>query len=476
MKADDMTDEDLCFAPATELARRYRDRTLSPRTVMAAVLARIAAHDRAVNAFVTVLADQAMAEAEAAERRFAAGSPRGPLDGIPVTVKDLTLTRGIPTQYGSPTRRGFIPDLDAPIVTRLRDAGAIIIGKTTTPEFGWIGTGRSPLTGLTHTPWRIGLTAGGSSAGAGAAAAAGFGALHQGSDAAGSVRLPAHFCGVFGLKPSFGRIPIHPVSNTDYTSHLGPLARSVADAALMLKVMAGPHDWDHTSLEAPPADYPALLDHPPARPRLAYSADFGHARVDPEVAALARAGAERLAAALGVPLHDVTPPWGKAGPELIRFFWPAHWAVHAPKLAQWRAAMDPGFVACIEDGMRISVADYQLMRERKYAYIRDINIFFEDWDFLLSPAASVAAFPSERLVPEGWPEHPWDWLGWAEFSYPFDLSGNPAASVPTGFTADGLPVGLQIAGRRFDDLGVLQISRAFERAAPWADRRPSLGA
>lgn len=472
-----MTDEDLCFLPATELARLYRAGTISPREVMAAVLARIVAHDREVNAFVTVLGDQAMAEAEAAEQRFAAGTPRGPLEGVPVTVKDLTLTRGVATQYGSVTRRGFIPDLDAPIVTRLREAGAIIIGKTTTPEFGWIGTGRSPLTGLTHTPWRIGLTAGGSSAGAGAAAAAGFGALHQGSDAAGSVRLPAHFCGVYGLKPSYGRVPIHPVSNTDYTSHLGPLTRSVADAALMLAVMAGPHDWDHTSLEAPPADYPALLDQAPldqasGRPRLAYSADFGHARVDPEVAALARAAAERLASALGTELHDVTPPFGPAGPELIRFFWPAHWAVHAPKLDQWRAEMDPGFVACIEEGRSITMDRYQIMRERKYAYIRDINLFFADWDFLLSPAASVAAFPSERLAPEGWAEHSWDWLAWAEFSYPFDLSGNPAASIPAGFTKDGLPIGLQITGRRFDDLGVLQLSRAFERAAPWAARRP----
>jgi len=469
-----MTAEDLCFTPATELARLYRAGTLSPVTVVEAVLARIAAHDNKINAFVTVCGESALAEARAAEHGFKSGHPLGPLAGIPVTLKDLTLTRGIPTQYGSKTRRGFIPDSDAPIVTRLRQAGAIVLGKTTTPEFGWIGTGRSPLTGLTHTPWRIGLTSGGSSAGAGAAAAAGFGPLHQGSDAAGSVRLPAHFCGVYGLKPSFGRVPIYPVSNTDYSSHLGPLTRTVADAALMLKVMAGPHPWDHTSLEAPPADYPALLEAIPPRPRLAYSADFGHARVDPEVAALARAGAERLAAALEVPLHEAHPPWGPLGPELIRFFWPAHWSVHAPKLAEFRAEMDPGFVACIEEGTRIGVSAYQLMRERKYAYIRDIEISFEIWDFLLSPAASVAAFPADRLVPEGWAAHPWDWLAWAEFSYPFDLSGNPSASLPCGFTKAGLPVGLQITGRRFDDLGVLQLSRAFERAAPWAGARPPL--
>lgn len=358
----------------------HRAGTMTPSQTVARSYQRIREHDDA--AIFISLRDERDALAEAA--RLA--DPTLPLYGVPVAVKDNIDVKGLPTTAACPAF-SYVPAKDSTAVAKLRAAGAIIIGKTTTPEFGWIGTGRSPLSGLTHTPWRIGLTAGGSSAGAGAAAAAGFGPLHQGSDAAGSIRLPAHFCGVFGLKPSFGRVPIHPVSNTDYSSHLGPLTRSVADAALMLKVMAGPHPWDHTSLEAPPADYPARLDQPPRRLRLAYSADFGHARVDPEIAALARAGAARLADALGAELHEVTPPWGKAGPDLIRFFWPAHWAVHAPKLADWRAVMDPGFVACIEEGTRIGMADYQLMRERKYAYIRDINIFFDDWDFLLSPAA-----------------------------------------------------------------------------------------
>ncbi len=268
-------------------------------------------------------------------------------------------------------------------------------------------------------------------------------------------------------------MPIDPVSNTDYSSHLGPITRTVADAALMLRVMAGPHYADHTSLEKEPEDYPALLDQPfPRRPRLAYSPDFGHARVEPEVAALARQAAERLAAALGVALIEVRPPFGPEGPELIRFFWPAHWTMHADKLATHRAEMDPGFVACIEAGLPITIARYQAMRERKYAYIRAIHAFFEEWDFLLSPSASVAAFPADRLAPQDWPEHPWDWIGWAEFSYPFDLSGNPAASVPCGFTRAGLPVGLQIAGRRFDDLGVLRLARLFETLAPWHDAQP----
>lgn len=467
-----MSADPACLS-ATAQAAAFRARTLSPREVAEAVLERIARFEPRVNAFVTLCAGQALAEARAAEQRFLRGNPRGPLDGILYTLKDLTPTAGVATQYGSKTRAGFVPERDAPVAARLKAAGGILLGKTTTPEFGWTAASRSPLSGLTFTPWREGLTAGGSSSGAAVAAAAGFGALHQGSDAAGSIRLPAHFCGVFGLKPSYGRVPLSPLSNTDYSSHLGPITRTVADAALMLRLMAGPHPEDHTSLEKEPEDYPALLDQPfPRPPRLAYSPDFGHARVEPEVAALARKAAERLAEALGTPLIEVTPAFGPMGPELIRFFWPAHWTMHAETLARHRDEMDPGFVACIEAGLPIPIARYQAMRERKYAYIRSIHAFFETFDFLLSPTASVAAFPAERLVPEGWPEHPWDWLVWAEFSYPFDLSGNPAASVPCGFTAEGLPVGLQIAGRRFDDAGVLRLARLFEKIAPWDETTP----
>jgi aspartyl-tRNA(Asn)/glutamyl-tRNA(Gln) amidotransferase subunit A len=177
---------------------------------------------------------------------------------------------------------------------------------------------------------------------------------------------------------------------------------------------------------------------------------------------------------LGWHVEQVKTPWGPKGPELARFFWPAHFQRHADRLPEFRDRLDPGFVACIEAGSKITMADYQKMRLVKYAYCAEINHFFDDWDFLLTPAVSVAAFPAERLQPEHWPQHPWDWLSWAEFSYPFNLSQNPAASVPCGFTKDGLPVGLQIVGRRFDDLGVLQMSAAFEAARPWAGKRPPL--
>ncbi|MBV9734613.1 MAG: amidase [Acidisphaera sp.] len=470
-----MNQEDLCFLPATEMAAQIRLKKLSPVEIVQAVLQRVAALEPQVNAFATLTAEQALDAARTAEAALMAGDPLGPLHGVPVTIKDLVVTRGIPTERGSFICKGQVPDTDAPVVTRLKQAGAIVLGKTTTSEFGWKGVSQSPLTGITHNPWKHGFNAGASSAGAGAAAAAGYGPLHQGSDGAGSIRMPAHFCGVFGLKPTYGRVPYYPTPNNDYTSHIGPMTRSVADSALMLRAMAGPHPWDHTSCEAWPLDYPARLHEGMKGKRVAFSPDLGHARVDPEVARLVREAVAAIAELPGSAVEEVTPEWGKDGPELIRFTWPAHMSGHARHFAEYEDRMDPGLVACIKEGQRASAADYQAVRERKLAYCAAIGRWFEDFDFLLTPSVSVAAFPADRLQPEDWPQHAWDWVSWAEFSYPFNFTGMPAANVPCGFTEAGLPVGLQIVGRRFDDLSVLQASAAFEAARPWAQHRPALG-
>ena len=468
-----MNATELCFTPATELAVLIRAREVSPREVMEAVLARIEALEPSLNAFAHLTVDAARAAARAAEDAVVRGDALGPLHGIPFTIKDLTLTAGVPTDRGSHTHKGVVPEVDAPLVTRLRSAGAIPLGKTTTSEFGWKGVSESPLTGITHNPWKQGFNAGASSAGAGVAAAAGYGPLHQGTDGAGSIRMPSHFCGVFGLKPTFGRVPSWPVGNVDNINSIGPMTRTVADAALMVHVMAGPHPWDHTSLEAPPADYPARLAEGVAGLKVAFSADLGHARVDPEVASLV-ADAVRGFDDLGCAVEPVTPDFGPDGPDLIRVFWPAHLLNFSYLVAEWEDRMDPGLLACIRAGQGFSAQDYLDARARKLAYIERVHRFFEDWDLLLTPAVSVAAFPAERLQPERWPSHEWDWIMWAEFSYPFNFSGNPAASVPCGFTADGLPVGLQIVGRRFADLTVLQAAAAFEVARPWSGARPPL--
>lgn len=469
-----MSDDEFGYLPATRMAGMIRRRQVSPVEVMESVLARIERLNPRINAFAHFAPGPAMEAARLAEAALTGGGKLGRLHGIPVTIKDLAYTKDMPTQSGSRIMEGYRPTEDTPMVARLKNEGAIVVGKTTTSEFGWTGVSHSPLTGITHNPWKHGYNAGASSAGAGAAAAAGFGPIHQGSDGAGSIRMPAHFCGVFGLKPSFGRVPAYPLGASDFTSHNGPMGRDVGDVALMLSVMAGPHPLDHTTLE-PVLDYTEGLAAGVRGRRIAYSPDLGHARVDPEVAALVQAAARRFAD-LGATVEEVRIPWGSLGPELIRLTWPAHMAARfAAKLPEWESRMDPGLVACIRAGSKVSLEQYQAARERKHGYIGAIHSWFEDWDFLLTPSVSVAAFPAELLNPPHWPQHDWDWLGWAEFSYPFDFSWNPAASAPCGFTAAGLPVGLQIVGRRFDDRGVLQAAAAFEEAQPWADKRPALG-
>jgi len=470
-----MSDADLCYTPATELAPLIRAKKLSPVELCTAVLERIAKLEPALNAIATLTGEAAMDAARAAEAALARGEKIGPLHGIPVTIKDLIETAGVATERGSWTHKGVVPATDAPVVARLKRAGAIPLGKTTTSEFGWTGVSRSPLTGITHNPWKQGYNAGASSAGAGVAAAAGYGPLHQGSDGAGSIRMPSHFCGVFGLKPTFGRVPNWPVPNNDSSSHIGPMTRTVADSALMLGVMAGAHAWDHTSLADAPADYLARLDDGVAGLKVAFSPDLGHARVDAAVAD-AVANAVGAFADLGCTVDTPALPFGPEGPDIVRFMWAAHMQVYAKFVADFEDRMDPGLVACIRAGQGHPMEAYLDARARKLAYIEKVQRFFESWDLLLTPAVSVAAFPADRLMPADWPSHDWDWVSWAEFSYPFNFSGSPAASVPCGFTAEGLPVGLQIVGPRLADLRVLQAARAFERARPWADKRPPLAA
>jgi aspartyl-tRNA(Asn)/glutamyl-tRNA(Gln) amidotransferase subunit A len=468
-----MTSVDLCFTPATELARVIRERQLSPLELTRAVLERIERLNPRINAFCTLTADAALAAAREAEQAVVRGQARGPLHGLPFTIKDLHFTRGVRTTSGSFIFEHRVPDVDPPVVRRLKQAGGVMLGKTTTPEFGWKGLGDSPLTGATRNPWNTAMTTGGSSAGAGAATAAGFGPLHQGSDGAGSIRIPSGFCGIFGLKPSFGRVPMWPVSNNDYASHMGPMTRTVADAALMLSVMAGPDEWDRTSLEAAPDDYVGKLGAGIKGLKVAFSADLGGFPVDPDVAEVVKQ-AVRAFDGLGCVVEEVKPAFADTH-DLIRCLWSAHEAGnYAPYLREWHDRMDPGLVACIEDGLRYSVVDYVEARGQKLAYWDSVRPLFEKFDLLLTPTLSVAAFPVGRLNPEHWPQHAWDWIGWASFSYPFNFTGQPAASVPAGFTPGGLPVGLQIVGRRFADLTVLQASAAFEAARPWAERRPPL--
>ena len=467
-----MNATDLCYTPATELLTLIRGRALSPVELVRAVLDRLERVNPALNAFCTVTADQAMDAARRAEAQVMRGERLGSLHGLPVSIKDLTLTKGVRSMSGSCIFAERVPDQDAPYMRRLREAGAITIGKTTTPEFGWKALGDSPLTGITRNPWNPAMTSGGSSAGAAVPAAAGLGPLHQGSDGAGSIRVPAAFCGVFGHKPSYGRVPIWPVSNNDYATHVGPMTRTVADAALMLAVMAGPDETDRTSLEAAPEDFVGRRPDGVRGRRIAWSPTLGGLRVDPDVAAAA-ATAARAFQELGATVDEVADPGFADTTAIIRCMWNVHEAGnYGQYLAEWRERMDPGLVASIEDGYRYSAAEYVALRGQKIAFWDSVRPLFERYDLLLTPTVSVAAFEVGRLNPAHFPQHAWDWFPWASFSYPFNFTGQPAATVPAGFTPAGLPVGLQIVGRRFADLTVLQAAAAFEAARPWTGRRP----
>lgn len=469
-----MEDSEIGYLGVSQLAALYRARKLSPVEVAKAVLARMEAVEPRVNAMMRFTPEHALAAARRSEDVFLnRGTPRL-LEGIPFTIKDLQHTKGIQTDFASASMQGTVPDVDAPCVTRLYEAGGMLMGKTTSAaEWGWKGVSEAPISGITHNPWGKGLNAGASSSGAGVAAAVGYGPLHQGGDGAGSIRMPAHFSGVYGFKPTHGRVPCWPMSNNDLATHIGPLTRTVEDAALMTQAMAGPHVWDYTSLEAPPQDYASQLKADMKGKRIAYTRDLGHARVDPEIAAAVETAVKAFEE-MGAIVEEVTPGWGKLGPDLVRFFWPATFTGRLAALPEFESRMDPGFVAMIKHAAGFTARQFMEMRARRFAYVQEIHEFMEGYDFLLSPAVSVAAFPADKLQPAHWPQHEWDWLMWAEFSYPFNWSGSPAASVPCGFTPAGLPVGLQIVGRRFDDLGVLQASAAFEVARPWAQRRPPL--
>src|SRR2546427_5293785 len=394
-----MSSADFCFTPATELARLIRARQISPVELTRAVLERVERLNPIVNAFCTVTADVALAAAREAEQAVMKGEVRGPLHGLPFSIKDLHLTKGVRTMSGSSIFEHRVPDVDPPVVRRLKQAGGVMLGKTTTLEFGWKGLGDSPLTGITRNPWNRETTTGGSSAGAGAATAAGLGPIHQGSDGAGSIRIPSGFCGIYGLKPSFGRVPMWPASNNDYASHMGPMTRTVADASLMLSVLAGPDEWDRTSLETAPDDYAGKLTAGIKGLKVAFSPDLGGFPVDAEIASVVKQAALAFED-LGCVVDEVKPGFADAH-DLIRCLWSAHEAGnYAQYLPQWRDRMDPGLVACIEDGQRYSKVDYVEARGQKLAFWDTMRTPFEKLKLPLPLAVSLHGRPDARLNPD----------------------------------------------------------------------------
>ncbi len=460
-----MSVTDLADCSATELLALYRSGEASPLEATRAVLERIDRLNPILRAYSFIATENALAAAKHSEERWRRGEPCGPLDGVPTSIKDLILTRGMPTLRGSRTVDPQQPwEIDAPAAARLREAGAVLIGKTTTPEFGCKGETNSPLTGITRNPWDPSKTSGGSSGGTASAVAAGMGPLSVGTDGAGSVRIPAAFCGNVGLKPSFGRVPAYPLSPFGTVAHLGPHTMSVQDAALMLTVLAQPDARDWTSLPPDARDYRIGLDDGIRGLRIAWSPTLGYARnVDPEVAAACARAVRRLTE-LGAHVEAVDP--GMEDPlEITCGLWfVGAWTLWNTLTAQQQAVTDPDFAAEAHLGAAFSALDVQRLVLRRGALGSHLRQFMQRFDLLITPTVAVPAFEARAAGERAMTSDAM--LSWTPFSYPFNLTQQPACTVPCGLTAGGLPIGLQFVGAMFADALVLRAARAYESLRP----------
>jgi aspartyl-tRNA(Asn)/glutamyl-tRNA(Gln) amidotransferase subunit A len=459
---------------AGALAQAVRDRRWRCAEVTAAALQRIDTVDAGLHAFCTLAGDAAMAQAEALDARLAAGHDIGALGGVPVAIKDLICTKGLRSTFGSRLYADFVPLEDDVVVERLREAGAVVVGKTNTSEFGYGAVGHNPLFATTRNPWNPALTPGGSSAGSAAAVAARMVPLALGSDGGGSVRIPASLSGVFGIKPSWGRVPVYPgcrderypgISSWESLEHIGPITRHAADAALALSVLCGPTPRDRFSLPAESCDWKLGRESVPAAPRLTLSLDMGHALVDAEVRAAVEAAAMRLGNELGVAVLRRHPEIGDTQAMFEALVALDTDRAGLKALARQTGVALTGWLAELVErewsGDEFSAA----LMARK----RIVNItwrFFEGADFLLTPTTAAPAFGIDLFGPPQIDGRPVPPTAWIAFSALANLTGLPAASVPIGFTTDGRPIGLQILGRHLDDRGVLALASVVERLYP----------
>ncbi|MGI3777777.1 MAG: amidase [Janthinobacterium lividum] len=455
---------------------------MSAVEVTTACLARMEALEPQVHAFCTPTPEIALAQAQAVDRAIAAGEPVGRLAGVPIGVKDLICTAGIRTTSGSAAYADFVPDEDDIVVERVRAAGAVILGKTNVPEFGYSGVGHNPIFETTRNPWNPALTPGGSSAGSGAALAALMCPLALGSDGGGSVRIPAAHSGVVGFKASMGRVPLYPgcrderfpgVSGWESLEHIGPMARGVADTALLFSVLAGPDGRDRHSLPDEGTDWAAAASGSLRGLRVAYSADWGYAAVDPEVRRVVGEAARAFETELGCVVEEAHPGFEDS--------LDAFWALVAMEsdltgmramAARLGARMSPHLAAFVtRDWTATEFTDANMRRK---AVVNAMARFMGRYDLLLTPTLAVPPFPVHVQGPERIEGRMVPSAAWLAFTFPINMTGQPAISVPAGMTRDNLPVGLQIVGRHLDDALVLRAAAAFEQARPWAGRVPPM--
>ena len=465
---------ELAFMPATQLSQAIRQREVSSVEVTQLFLDRIQRLDSRLNAYLALRPEQALADARTADDIVARGWAVGPLHGVPISIKDLEMTKDLPTTMGSALFRDRTPDIDSIVVERVKASGAIILGKTNTPEFGQSGTTENRVSDPCRNPWNTARTPGGSSGGAGAALAAGLCTIATGSDGGGSIRIPAAFSGVFGIKPTQHRVPRYggygrPAAN--HFSQSGPMSRTVADTALLLQVLAGPDSRDPNSIKDTPPDFSAGLERGVEGMRIALTPDYGYAAVDPEVAEIT-ARAARVFEELGATVEDAPLNLEDPFDAFFDVFATATYTSYAHLLEEHRDEFSEPGLYSLEHGATVDGATLSRAIHRVDVLGRQMEDFFDTYDLLLSPTMPTPAFEIGRKpsVIGGREVDPM-W-GFIPFTFPINMTGQTASSVPCGFSSDGLPIGLHIIGPRRAEARVLQASAAFERARPWADKRP----
>ncbi|MEM3563325.1 MAG: amidase [Candidatus Jordarchaeaceae archaeon] len=467
--------KEIIWMSAIDLANSIKKGEISPVEVVDAFYNRIKKINPEINAFVTLTEESARKEAEAAEKAVKSRKKLGPLHGVPVAIKDNIPVKGVRTTYGSKLYENHVPQDDMVLVERLKNAGAIILGKTNLPEFGLIPITDNPLFGASKNPWDRTKTTGGSSGGSAAAVASGMCPIAVGNDGGGSIRVPSSLCGVFGLKPSLGRIPRWPaLPGWETMASEGPITRTVADAALMMDVMAGPDNRDYLSLPPPGVSYLENLEKGVKKKKFAYSPDLGYAVVDPEVLEVTRKAAFDFADA-GYSVEEVGLDFPNMEGDLVNQVVAETVAAYGDRLEEWKKVCYKPYLDFLWLADALKAVDYVKTQYRRKELWEKVRRVFEKYDFLLTPATAIPAFNLELgMGPSQIAGKPVGPVSWIAFTYPFNFTGQPAASVPCGFTKGKLPVGLQIVGNRFDDLGVLQAARAFEKTLPWQDKKPPI--
>ena len=461
---------DIAFKTALELSRAIATKQVSPVEVMQATLARSELLEPQLNCFATYTPELALAAAKMAEQDLMAGKAIGLLHGVPISVKDLIAVKDVKLAFGSKAMAANVASVDAPSVERLRTAGACIIGKTTTSEFGCKAVGDSPLTGITRNPWDTTKTPGGSSCGAAASVAAGITSLALGTDGGGSIRVPASMTGVFGFKAHFGRVPVYPVAATPTLAHVGPITRTVRDAALLLAVISGHDRRDPFSIDGPVPDYLEACNRPVKGMRIAWSRTLGYAKPDSEVAEIAERAA-KVFIDLGCEVVDIEKIFDQDPIDLwVSEFYAGVGVRLKQQLTEQRDMLDPAVAHVLKYALSQTTEEYYSNVFRRYELRDKVRAFFEPFDLLLSPTLPSAAFDVGLNTPPQLPDR--NIVSWVYYTYPFNLTGQPAASIPAGFTRAGLPVGLQMVAKINHETDIFRAAAAFEAARPWADAKP----